>query len=479
MNNSVKQTALTILTFLLFVSTKTFSQTYSLNTQHQSIAIEVKNLGFSADIFTTNSHVNQTYDVSYTVEFTLKCGGTKTYSRNTSIKAGKTESCGGYTISIPEVKGCERGISSARLISFSAKPQRQENSTNSNNDRSPSDADYTRSQLNKLINQNQYSEAKVLLENKGHLLTFNEARTYRTTIMDGLNRQQPTSSPKTAGKAQGNGGSSSAETKTTEVTKNTNGQTGNNTTAKPGQKEYDEVMKRLEDDKKKNQVTQQQIKDAAEGLSNVASAIGDGISSWLSRKKGNRQNGYWDNFTEMAAIGYYGGTNSLLGMEVNDIKPSGWGWGINMRVNPGALFANTRVTSTGDYTSDDVEVGGGVFKSWSHSLVNPKKRSSFSVGGHVNRGITHFLFLQLGIGFGGSYTYKVYEVTGTGGYDAFEDEIGKKYWFRKPDDKVVGLTNELGLLLKLQNVMSLKTGVSFYNFKNAELTFGLLLMPNF
>ncbi|WP_291109675.1 hypothetical protein [Flavobacterium sp. UBA6195] len=105
----------------MIVSVKVSAQTFDLNTNHTSISMKTKNLGYTADISITNNHVSDLYIVSYTVEFTLKCGGTKTYSENEiGIKAGKTDDTGGYTISIPEVKGCERGISGANLIKFSA-----------------------------------------------------------------------------------------------------------------------------------------------------------------------------------------------------------------------------------------------------------------------------------------------------------------------------------------------------------------------
>ncbi|GGH20080.1 hypothetical protein GCM10011418_25000 [Sphingobacterium alkalisoli] len=94
----------------------------TLNTEHLSISMKVKNLGYTADILTTNDHVSDLYVVSYTVEFTFKCGGTKSYSaKDISISPGKTNSEGGYTIAIPEVKGCKNGVQSARLTSFSAK----------------------------------------------------------------------------------------------------------------------------------------------------------------------------------------------------------------------------------------------------------------------------------------------------------------------------------------------------------------------
>ena len=118
----------------MLVSGLVSAQTYDLNTNHTSISMKTKNLGWTADIFVTNNHVSDTYIVSYTVEFTLKCGGTKTYTQNDiGIKAGKTDDAGGYTISIPDVKGCEKGISGAKLIKFSADkeetPQTQSSSS--------------------------------------------------------------------------------------------------------------------------------------------------------------------------------------------------------------------------------------------------------------------------------------------------------------------------------------------------------------
>ncbi len=105
----------------MLVSVKVSAQTYDLNTNHSSITMEVKNLGWTADIFITNNHVSDTYIVSYSVEFTLKCGGTRIYTENNiGIRAGKTDDAGGFTISIPDVKGCEKGISGAKLIKFSA-----------------------------------------------------------------------------------------------------------------------------------------------------------------------------------------------------------------------------------------------------------------------------------------------------------------------------------------------------------------------
>ena len=76
----------------MLVSGLVSAQTYDLNTNHTSISMKTKNLGWTADIFVTNNHVSDTYIVSYTVEFTLKCGGTKTYTQNDiGIKAGKTD----------------------------------------------------------------------------------------------------------------------------------------------------------------------------------------------------------------------------------------------------------------------------------------------------------------------------------------------------------------------------------------------------
>lgn len=122
----------------MIVSVKVSAQTFDLNTNHTSISMKTKNLGWTADIFITNNHVSETYIVSYTVEFTLKCGGTKIYSENEiGIKAGKTDDAGGYTISIPDVKGCEKGISGAKLIKFSVDkketpPTQSSSSSNSN-----------------------------------------------------------------------------------------------------------------------------------------------------------------------------------------------------------------------------------------------------------------------------------------------------------------------------------------------------------
>jgi hypothetical protein len=115
-------TKILVLLVGMLVSIKVSAQTFDLNTNHTSISMKVKNLGHTADIFVTNNHVSDLYIVSYTVEFTLKCGGTKTYSENDiGIKAGKTDDTGGWTIAIPDVKGCEKGVSGARLIKFSAK----------------------------------------------------------------------------------------------------------------------------------------------------------------------------------------------------------------------------------------------------------------------------------------------------------------------------------------------------------------------
>lgn len=110
-----------LLFFGMLVSRTVSSQTFDINTNHTSISMKTKNLGSTADVFITNNHVSDTYIVSYTLEFTLKCGGTKTYSENgIGINAGKTDDTGGYTISIPDVKGCEKGIIGAKLIKFIA-----------------------------------------------------------------------------------------------------------------------------------------------------------------------------------------------------------------------------------------------------------------------------------------------------------------------------------------------------------------------
>uniref|UniRef100_UPI004049B3ED hypothetical protein n=1 Tax=Flavobacterium sp. TaxID=239 RepID=UPI004049B3ED len=100
---------------------KSNAQSISVSTSHPSISMEVKNMGWTADILVTNNDASDMYTVSYIVEFTLKCGGTKTYTKkNIQISAGKTNDCGGYTISIPDVKGCEKGVSSARVTGFTA-----------------------------------------------------------------------------------------------------------------------------------------------------------------------------------------------------------------------------------------------------------------------------------------------------------------------------------------------------------------------
>ncbi|MFA9188081.1 hypothetical protein [Flavobacterium magnesitis] len=117
----------------MLVSGAVSAQTFDLNTNHTSISMKTKNLGYTADIFITNNHVSETYIVSYTVEFTLRCGGTKTYSENgIGIKAGKTDDAGSYTISIPDVKGCEKGISGAKLIKFSVDKKETTTSQSSN-----------------------------------------------------------------------------------------------------------------------------------------------------------------------------------------------------------------------------------------------------------------------------------------------------------------------------------------------------------
>lgn len=130
----MKKIKILCLLLLLVVSNALYAQTFSLNTNHTSISIKVKNLGWTADVFVTNNHLSETYIVSYTIEFSLKCGGTKTYSQSRiGIKAGKTDDEGGYTISIPDVKGCEKGISGARLLQFSAEKGATKSTINDNN----------------------------------------------------------------------------------------------------------------------------------------------------------------------------------------------------------------------------------------------------------------------------------------------------------------------------------------------------------
>lgn len=113
----------------MFSSGAAFSQKKSLDTDHISIDMEYEDVGWTAYIFTRNEHTSNVYDISYTVEFTLKCGGTKTYSDKFSLKPGGVSPYGGVgvrTIGIPEVKDCKNGVQSARLTSFSAVEQKKE-----------------------------------------------------------------------------------------------------------------------------------------------------------------------------------------------------------------------------------------------------------------------------------------------------------------------------------------------------------------
>lgn len=113
----------------VFSSGPAFSQKRSLDTDHISIDMEYEDVGWTAYIFTRNEHTSNAYDISYTVEFTLKCGGTKTYSDKFSLKPGGVSPYGGVgvrTIGIPEVKDCKNGVQSARLTSFSAVEQKKE-----------------------------------------------------------------------------------------------------------------------------------------------------------------------------------------------------------------------------------------------------------------------------------------------------------------------------------------------------------------
>lgn len=118
----------------VFSSGAALSQKKSLDTDHISIDMEYEDVGWTAYIFTRNEHTSNVYDISYTVEFTLKCGGTKTYSDKFSLKPGGVSPYGGVgvrTIGIPEVKDCKNGVQSARLTSFSAVEQKKESAPSS------------------------------------------------------------------------------------------------------------------------------------------------------------------------------------------------------------------------------------------------------------------------------------------------------------------------------------------------------------
>lgn len=221
----------------------------------------------------------------------------------------------------------------------------------------------------------------------------------------------------------------------------------------------------------------EQIEEVAGAIisagSDAVDAISDGISNALDRKRTKRTSGGYNDFDDAAAIGYYAGVHSLIGMEVDLLSPRGntrWGWGVSIRAQP--TLSDRDTNSTGDFRGDQLA------DNLNYQLIKPEKRFSFSLGGHVNFGITNFMFLQAGLGFGATTWYSVYRITGVKQSGYFEDYVGKKALFRKASDRIMGLTSECSLLFKFSNVMCMKGGVGFYNFERPEFVFGLLLMPD-
>lgn len=168
---------LTVVLSALLLPVCVFSQTKVLSTGHASISMSIKQEKERANIWISNIHPNNTYEVIYTVEYEFQCGGTKSKSGKEKVKEGQeVYSFPIYIGDCDASKGETNTIKSARLTAFQAseiqKPQLEAKSNGSDTKESNNGTSINKSES--VIQSDANTEAKSTTENQNRHTTLKE-----------------------------------------------------------------------------------------------------------------------------------------------------------------------------------------------------------------------------------------------------------------------------------------------------------------